>query len=611
MYQLTSSPRKLRTFMADQLRRYPPKYNFQSTIISPLNKENLKRKLSQTSPTGPDCKWKQRSIIDFLDMAAKKFKFQSPEVIVSATPTPPLLPAINNDEKLSILDNNPINNKDNDNSLIINVDLNYSDCESSTSSSVISNIKRLNQLVAEQQIIANKSPKSTKTNAQIQEYTVEKILKINEIDEKPFFYVKWKGYKECDNTWEPLKNLDDCTILKTFLRAKTNFYAKEIEKIGNTIKNDDNDNTKSYTDTEAFKLIENFNELQLQSDLILMAILNENQQTTSSTYNNIFQRTKHNLHLFPYYLKRMEQLTSMQQWQQQINNADKSSNLMVENNYDFEMPPLDFNYINDNIAGNGIIIPNDPLIGCDCGDTCYSRTKCCGQNSGSLFAYNKKKRIKVPPGTPIFECNDRCKCGPTCMNRVVQQGRKHTLTIYKTNNDRGWGVRTERIIYDGQFICEYVGEIITYEETEKRGKIYDIEGRTYLFDLDINRSDNPYTIDAAKYGNVSHFINHSCDPNCGVWAVWINCLDLDLPKICLFALRRIEAGEELSFDYLNHRANDSGGAGGSGSNNKSLESLTNESTTTTTTDDKTESVDNVKYAMKCKCNSSKCRKFIF
>ena len=39
----------------------------------------------------------------------------------------------------------------------------------------------------------------------------------------------------------------------------------------------------------------------------------------------------------------------------------------------------------------------------------------------------------------------------------------------------------------------------------------DEEGRTYLFDLDFNSgANNPYTIDAAFYGNVSHFINHSC-----------------------------------------------------------------------------------------------------
>ena len=32
----------------------------------------------------------------------------------------------------------------------------------------------------------------------------------------------------------------------------------------------------------------------------------------------------------------------------------------------------------------------------------------------------------------------------------------------------------------------YVGEMITSDEAEERGKKYDAEGRTYLFDLDFN-----------------------------------------------------------------------------------------------------------------------------
>ena len=52
-------------------------------------------------------------------------------------------------------------------------------------------------------------------------------------------------------------------------------------------------------------------------------------------------------------------------------------------------------------------------------------------------------------------------------------------------------------------------QVITSEEAETRGQIYDAEGMTYLFDLDFNDGDNPYTVDARNYGNVSHFVNHS------------------------------------------------------------------------------------------------------
>ena len=109
--------------------------------------------------------------------------------------------------------------------------------------------------------------------------------------------------------------------------------------------------------------------------------------------------------------------------------------------------------------------------------------------------------------------------------------------IYRTENGCGWGVKTKDPIKKGQFAVEYVGEVISNDEAEERGKKYgerertkliwwslvslssqqieqtfsDEEGRTYLFDLDFNSgANNPYTIDAAFYGNVSHFINHSC-----------------------------------------------------------------------------------------------------
>jgi SET domain-containing protein len=54
--------------------------------------------------------------------------------------------------------------------------------------------------------------------------------------------------------------------------------------------------------------------------------------------------------------------------------------------------------------------------------------------------------------------------------------------------------------------------------------MYDSTGLTYLFDLDFNEDSNPYTIDACRYGNIAHFINHSCDPNLAIYNVWINCL---------------------------------------------------------------------------------------
>lgn len=56
-------------------------------------------------------------------------------------------------------------------------------------------------------------------------------------------------------------------------------------------------------------------------------------------------------------------------------------------------------------------------------------------------------------------------------------------------------------------------QIITSEEAERRGHVYDCQGATYLFDLDY--VEDVYTVDAAHQGNVSHFVNHSVSgPQC-------------------------------------------------------------------------------------------------
>ena len=56
-------------------------------------------------------------------------------------------------------------------------------------------------------------------------------------------------------------------------------------------------------------------------------------------------------------------------------------------------------------------------------------------------------------------------------------------------------MRTLENIKKGSFVVQYVGEVITSDEAEERGKKYDADGKTYLFDLDFNLGDeNPYTV---------------------------------------------------------------------------------------------------------------------
>ncbi|MEE6504984.1 hypothetical protein FKM82_005399 [Ascaphus truei] len=141
----------------------------------------------------------------------------------------------------------------------------------------------------------------------------------------------------------------------------------------------------------------------------------------------------------------------------------------------------------------------------------------------------------------IFECNHACSCWRTCRNRVVQNGVKVRLQLYRTKS-MGWGVRSLQDIPVGTFVCEYMGELISDSEADVR------EDDTYLFDLD-NKDGEVYCIDARFYGNISRFINHLCEPNLLPVRVFMSHQDLRFPRIGFFSSRTIQAGEEIGFEY--------------------------------------------------------------
>uniref|UniRef100_A0A2A4J9C1 protein-synthesizing GTPase n=1 Tax=Heliothis virescens TaxID=7102 RepID=A0A2A4J9C1_HELVI len=397
--------------------------------------------------------------------------------------------------------------------------------------------------------------KQKKNRKDSEEYIIEKILDFKFEHGKEYFFIKWKGWPDSENTWEPIEHLENCPgILKQFLSEEEFKYCHKMDQLKDEISFDDLLSEENLL--KRFDEIENNDIVKLKDSLTLkllsMIILPEEYEGFAT---DLVQEARDILQLYIVSRRRCQQLMKLRKWEEHINQVDKSKKLLVENNFDLAGPPENFTYINQSIPGSGVTIPDDPPIGCEC-SACNCRSKsCCGMQAG-LFAYTANKRLRVASGTPIYECNKACKCSSDCCNRVVQGGRNIKLSIFRTSNGCGWGVKTEQKIRQGQFLCQYVGEVITFEEAEKRGREYDANGLTYLFDLDFNSVENPYVVDAAHLGNVSHFINHSCDPNLGVWAVWADCLDPNLPMLALFATRDIETGEELCFDYL-QRASDS------------------------------------------------------
>lgn len=103
----------------------------------------------------------------------------------------------------------------------------------------------------------------------------------------------------------------------------------------------------------------------------------------------------------------------------------------------------------------------------------------------------------------------------------------------------GKGVFALCDIAEGETIIEYVGAIISWKEAQRRHPHDPADpNHTFYFHIDENR-----VIDALYGGNSSRWINHACDPNCEADE------DEEAGRVFIKALRDIEPGEELNYDY--------------------------------------------------------------
>ncbi|XP_044065818.1 histone-lysine N-methyltransferase SUV39H1-like isoform X6 [Siniperca chuatsi] len=278
--------------------------------------------------------------------------------------------------------------------------------------------------------------------ANVNDYEVEFLCDYKKTKEEEFYMVKWKGFPESDNTWEPKRNLKCPKLMKQFhldldqelRRHKRRCTPKKLDK-------------------------------EVASFLVQKAKFRQ----------------------------------SLQRWEVHLNQTrNHPGRIFVMNEVDFEGPPKNFTYINNYKVGQGIVL-DEMAVGCECKNCLEEPVNgCCPGASLHRMAYNDRGQVRIRAGQPIYECNSQCSCGADCPNRVVQKGIQFDLCIFKTENGRGWGVRTLQHIKKNTFVMEYVGE---------------------------------------------------CNPNLQVFNVFIDNIDERLPRIALFSTRAIRAGEELTFDY--------------------------------------------------------------
>ena len=125
-----------------------------------------------------------------------------------------------------------------------------------------------------------------------------------------------------------------------------------------------------------------------------------------------------------------------------------------------------------------------------------------------------------------------------------QRRRRTPLFEVRHSPIHGYGVFAARRIRKGTTVIEYLGDRVSHAQADARYEDKDPnDNHTFLFTVDAKT-----VIDAGVNGNEARYINHGCDPNCE--STTRN------KRIFIDAIRTIQPGEELAYDYQIQRDSD-------------------------------------------------------
>ncbi|DAZ92788.1 TPA: hypothetical protein N0F65_005792, partial [Lagenidium giganteum] len=128
-----------------------------------------------------------------------------------------------------------------------------------------------------------------------------------------------------------------------------------------------------------------------------------------------------------------------------------------------------------------------------------------------------------------------------CSNRSIQRRENKAVRVEYIPGP-GFGLIADQHIAAGDFVIEYIGEVIDDKECERRLIHCRDLGETHFYMLELEKD---IVIDARHRSNEARFINHSCDPNC-MTQKW----NVDgLIRIGIFARRNVLPNEEITIDY--------------------------------------------------------------
>ncbi|XP_057516218.1 histone-lysine N-methyltransferase EZ3 isoform X1 [Amaranthus tricolor] len=221
-------------------------------------------------------------------------------------------------------------------------------------------------------------------------------------------------------------------------------------------------------------------------------------------------------------------------------------------------------------------------IGTCCEKYCGCSKSCKNRFRGCHCAKSQCRTRQCPCFAADRECDpDVCRncwvsCGGGSLGEPPKRGegqcgnmnlllRQRQRVLLGRSDVAGWGAFIKNAVNKNDYLGEYTGELVSHREADKRGKIYDLANSSYLFDLndqvrgadkrgkifDLANSaylfnlNDQYVLDAFRQGDKLKFANHSENPNCFCKVMLV----AGDHRVGIFAKERIEAEEELFYDY--------------------------------------------------------------
>jgi SET domain-containing protein len=147
----------------------------------------------------------------------------------------------------------------------------------------------------------------------------------------------------------------------------------------------------------------------------------------------------------------------------------------------------------------------------------------------------------------LYTCSRSCK-SKCCYSKAIN-GIGHVLRLLKTKH-KGWAVQTLQSIPKGTYVCDYVGESVSFDFERQEASVNGEHQMTFVVSVNKFGTNHRFGIDGHSKGNIARFFNHSCEPNMSMVLLCEPHMPIGTnPRVAMFTTRDVDAFEEMTWMY--------------------------------------------------------------